>query len=93
MLGLGLLFITGPIHFESGIARSEERIKEELSELLVHTDFDQAEREWKTQEIERQLNILIGSGRSMKHNNDAAAYAFFACGLLSLLSISRKNNQ
>ncbi|WP_206754364.1 hypothetical protein, partial [Lentimonas sp. CC19] len=61
MLGLGLLFITGPIHFEPGIARSEKRIKEELDELLSHTDFDLSEKEWKKREIERPLEILIGT--------------------------------
>lgn len=86
MLAVGIVFLVGPIHFDKTVERTEKGIHEQFSSLLSETAKDPSEKKVKEYELHRDLEALIKTAKGVRQANDIAAYTFFVCGILTVLS-------
>ena len=86
MLAAGLFFLVGPIRFNETVERSEKGIKEQFTSLLSETNLTQVEKKVRGMDLDWDLEALIGTAKGVRQANDAAAYTFFVCGVLTVIS-------
>ena len=86
MLAIGFYFMFAPIHFNATVERVEREMKEEYSSLISQVDQHSMGMKSLGNRFDENLGILIGTARGMRENNDAAAYTFLVCGVLTALS-------
>lgn len=86
MLAAGLFFLVGPIRFDETVKRSEEEMRNQFSRILSETDLTSSEKKVKMMEFNWDLDALVGTAKGVRQANDTAAYTFFVCGILTVLS-------